>query len=63
MIDLARGRPEQAEVNLLKAVYLDGQEDEGLLALALICERRGDRDGAARFQHRAERARRMKEAP
>jgi chemotaxis protein methyltransferase WspC len=63
MIELARGRLDQAEASLHKAVYLDGQEDEALLALALICERRGDEEGASRFQRRAERARRIKEAP
>lgn len=61
MIELARGETERAEENLLKAVYLDGDAEEALLALGLICQRRGDDDAASRYRRRAERARRAKE--
>ena len=63
MIELARGQTEQAETNLLKAIYLDNHHEEALLALALICERRGDADAALRYHRRAERARRAKGTP
>ena len=39
---------------MLKAVYLDGDDDEALLALALICQRRGDAGAAERYRRRAE---------
>ncbi|WP_337172973.1 protein-glutamate O-methyltransferase CheR [Paludisphaera sp.] len=55
-IHQAAGRKSDAEACLHKAVYLDPNHDEALLALALIAERRGDRDAAAGFRRRAERA-------
>jgi Tfp pilus assembly protein PilF len=57
MISLATGESDKAEANLLKAVYLDDADVEALLALALICQGRGDAAAAARYRRRAERAR------
>lgn len=61
MIDLATGQAERAEAHLLKAVYLDGTDEESLLALALICQGRGDQAGAERYRARAQRAHQAKE--
>jgi len=55
-IHQAAGRRAEAEAGYHKAIYLDPAHDEALLALALIAERRGDRDAAAGFRRRAERA-------
>jgi chemotaxis protein methyltransferase WspC len=55
-IHQAAGRKSEAEGCFQKAVYLDPARDEALLALALIAEGRGDRDAAAGFRRRAERA-------
>lgn len=61
VIGMAMGATAQAEENLLKAVYLDCNEEEALLALALLARRRGEPETAERFQRRAERAHRAKE--
>lgn len=61
MMAMAEGTTEQAEVNLSKAVYLDGSNEEAFLALALLAQRRGDQAGAARYRQRAERLHRGKE--
>ena len=45
-----------AEACFHKSVYLDGQHDEALLALALIAKRRGDHPAAAGYHRRATRA-------
>jgi len=45
-----------AEACFHKSVYLDGQHDEALLALALIARRRGDLPSAAGYHRRATRA-------
>jgi chemotaxis protein methyltransferase WspC len=63
MIDLARDRARDAETHLHRAVYLDGNDDEALLALSLLAERRGDRTAAERYRQRAERALALREAP
>ena len=53
MICQAAGDRRRAEDCLHKTVYLDPNHAEALLALALLAERRGDRDAAARFRRRA----------
>ena len=55
MIYQAGGDHERAEDSFRKAVYLDPNHDEALLALALLAERRGDERAAAGFRRRAER--------
>ncbi len=55
-----RGR---AEAHLAKAIYLDPQHDEALLALALLARRKGDIAGEAAFRKRAERVLARKAAP
>lgn len=61
VIGLATGEIARAEANLLKAVYLDRQEEEALLALALLARRRGEDAAAERYHRRAERVRQAKE--
>lgn len=56
MIRQAAGDREAAEAALRKAVYLDAQHDEALLALALLAQRRGDAASAISYRRRAERA-------
>jgi chemotaxis protein methyltransferase WspC len=56
IIQQAAGKEPQAETCFHKAVYLDGQHDEALLALALIARRRGDHPSAAGYHRRATRA-------
>ena len=53
MICQATGDRHRAEDCFHKTVYLDPKHDEALLALALLAERRGDRDAAAGFRRRA----------
>src|SRR5262249_15057225 len=55
MIAQAAGDRQRAEDCSHKTVYLDPRHDEALLALALLAERRGDRDTAAAFRRRAGR--------
>jgi chemotaxis protein methyltransferase WspC len=55
MICQASGDSVRAEDCLRKAVYLDPNDDEALLALSLLAERRGDQAAAASFRRRAER--------
>lgn len=62
MIHQAAGRADQADACLLKAVYLDAQHDEALLALALNAQRRGDPSAEAGYRRRAERASQRKGA-
>lgn len=52
----ATGDRNAAEDALRKAVYLDAQHDEALLALALLAQRRGDTVSATAYRRRAERA-------
>lgn len=61
MIHQSSGALDQAEAALGKAVYLDPKDDEALLALALIADRRGRDSEAVLFRRRADRARRAKE--
>jgi chemotaxis protein methyltransferase WspC len=60
MIRLESGALEQAESDLLKAIYLDNAHEEALQALAQICQGRGDLHGAGRYRGRAERAHQAK---
>ncbi len=60
MIRHALGDHVQAEQFLSKALYLDHQHEEALLALTLIARRRGDHAAATNYQRRAERARQRK---
>ena len=55
MICQAAGDRGRAEDCFRKAVYLDPNHDEALLALALLAEHRGDQKAAAGFRRRAER--------
>ena len=55
MICQASGDRGRAEDCFRKAVYLDPNHDEALLALALLAEHRGDQNAAAGFRRRAER--------
>jgi chemotaxis protein methyltransferase WspC len=63
MIGQAAGDLVRAEAALLKAVYLDAQHDEALLALALLARRRGDMAAESVYRRRAERVRARKGAP
>jgi chemotaxis protein methyltransferase WspC len=62
MIRQAAGDRDRAEAFFLKAVYLDGQDDEALLALALLARRRGDVATESVYRRRAERVRSRKGA-
>jgi chemotaxis protein methyltransferase WspC len=62
MIRQAAGDRDRAESHFQRAVYLDAQHDEALLALALLARRRGDAAAEAGYRRRAERARSRKEA-
>jgi chemotaxis protein methyltransferase WspC len=55
MICQAAGDRRRAEDCFQKTVYLDPSNDEALLALALLAERRGDQNAANGFRRRAER--------
>jgi chemotaxis protein methyltransferase WspC len=55
MIYQSAGDRGRAEDCFHKAVYLDPADGEALLALALLAERRGDRDAAAGLRRRAQR--------
>lgn len=63
MIRQAAGRSEDAEQCFERAVYLDAHHEEALLALALLAERRGNVDQAAKYRRRAERAFQEKASP
>jgi chemotaxis protein methyltransferase WspC len=58
MIAQAQGDLGQAETWLGKAVFLDRDHADSLLALALLARKRGDLEAEARFRRRAERAHR-----
>lgn len=63
MIQQAAGHYDQAAQALERAVYLDRDHEESLLALALLARRRGDITAADRFQERARRAHERRKAP
>jgi chemotaxis protein methyltransferase WspC len=56
----AAGDREGAEGQFQKAVYLDADHDEALLALAVLASRRGDLAAEAAYRRRASRARARK---
>ena len=56
IIHQAAGNRAGAEAELNKAVYLDPDHDESLLALALLARRKGDVAAEAVYRRRAERA-------
>ena len=62
LIRQAAGDRDRAEAHFLKAVYLDAQHDEALLALALLARRKGDVAAEAAYRRRAERVRSRKGA-
>jgi chemotaxis protein methyltransferase WspC len=55
LIAQAAGTRDRAEAHYLKAVYLDPQHDEALLALALLARRKGDIAAEASYRRRADR--------
>ena len=55
IIQQATGNRAEAEAELTKAIYLDPEHDEALLALALLARRKGDMAAEATFRRRAER--------
>jgi chemotaxis protein methyltransferase WspC len=57
MIQQAAGRIADAEASLRRAVYLDPEDDDALLALALLAQRRGDVSAHRRYTRQAERVR------
>jgi len=60
IIHQAAGDRPAAEAELTKAVYLDPEHDEALLALALLARRKGDVAAEALFRRRADRVRARK---
>jgi chemotaxis protein methyltransferase WspC len=63
LIAQAAGHRDRAEGHYLKAVYLDPQHDEALLALALLSRRKGDIAGEAAYRRRAGRVLARKATP
>jgi chemotaxis protein methyltransferase WspC len=63
LIRQAAGDRERAEAHYLKAIYLDAQHDEALLALALLARRKGDVAAEAAYRKRAERVLARKVVP
>jgi chemotaxis protein methyltransferase WspC len=63
MMAQASGTRQQAEAHYLKAIYLDPQHDEALLALALLARRKGDVAAEAGYRRRAERVLARKVVP
>lgn len=57
MIQQTAGRYAEAEASLGRAVYLDPNDDDALLALALLAKRRGDEAAFRRFNRQADRLR------
>ncbi len=55
MISQSAGDRRRAEECFHKTIYLDPRHADALLALALLAERRGDRDAAQGFRRRARR--------
>ena len=60
IIHQAAGDRVNSESELIKAVYLDPEHDEALLALALLARRRGDMAAEALYRRRADRVRARK---
>ncbi len=63
LIAQALGAHDRAEAHFIKAIYLDPQHDEALLALALLARRKGDIVAEATYRRRAERVLARKVAP
>ena len=63
LIAQAAGHRDRAEGHYLKAIYLDPQHDEALLALALLARRKGNIAGEAAYRKRAERVLARKAVP
>jgi chemotaxis protein methyltransferase WspC len=63
LIAQAAGARDRAEAHYLKAIYLDSQQDEALLALALLARRKGDIVAEATYRRRAERVLARKVVP
>jgi chemotaxis protein methyltransferase WspC len=55
LIAQASGAHDRAEAHFLKAIYLDPQHDEALLALAMLARRKGNIVAEAAYRRRAER--------
>lgn len=55
IIQQAAGNRVEAEVELTKAIYLDPEHDEALLAMALLARRKGDMAAEAFYRRRADR--------
>ena len=55
IIQQAAGNRVEAEAELTKAIYLDPEHDEALLAMALLARRKGDMAAEAFYRRRAER--------
>jgi chemotaxis protein methyltransferase WspC len=55
-IHQAEGRLDEARKAFERAIYLDPQSEESLLAMALVARQQGDRAGYDRFERRARRA-------
>ena len=54
-IHQANGNRAEAEVELTKAIYLDPDHDEALMAMAALARRKGDVAAEAFYRRRAER--------
>ena len=61
IIHQAAGERAKAEAELTKAIYLDPEHDEALLALAFLARRKGDVAAEATFRRRADRVLARKE--
>jgi len=55
LVAQAVGHRDRAESHYLKAIYLDPQHDEALLAMASLARRKGDIAGEAAYRKRADR--------
>jgi chemotaxis protein methyltransferase WspC len=63
LIAQTAGQRDRAEGHFLKAIYLDPQHDEALLALALLARRKGDIASESAYRKRAERVLARKAVP
>jgi chemotaxis protein methyltransferase WspC len=63
LIAQAAGDRERAEAHFIKAIYLDAQHDEALMALALLAGRKGDIAAEAAYRRRAQRVLARKAVP
>jgi chemotaxis protein methyltransferase WspC len=63
LIAQAAGHRDRAEGHYAKAIYLDPQHDEALMAMALLARRKGDIAGESAYRKRADRVLARKGAP